>query len=119
VSVQLDTHPAYGRVVVVLNTPGVPAWTVTYSGKTGAGGSPVDIAGDAVLRVTLQTGNPPPGQGSQGSSSVSASGIVAGVRTLGLIDGSQQVLIGISGGRLPFRAVALTDPGRIVVDVRR
>lgn len=119
VSIQMDTHPGYGRVELVLNTPGVPAWTVAYSDKTGAGGAPVDIAGDAVLRVTLATGNPQPGQGSQGGSSVTTSGVIAGVRTLGIVDGSQQVLIGISGGRLPFRAVALTDPGRIVIDVRQ
>lgn len=119
VSIRMDTHPGYGRVELVLNTPGVPAWTVAYSDKTGPGGTPVDVAGDAVLRVTLATGNPAPGQGSQGSSSVTASGIVAGVRTLGVVDGAQQVLIGISGGRLPFRVTALTDPGRIVIDVRQ
>lgn len=119
VSIQMDTHPTYGRVVVALSTAGVPAWTVAYSDRSGPGGAPVDIAGDAFLRVTLQTGNPPPGSGSQGSSSVSASGLVAGIRTLGLVDGTQQVLIGVSGGKLPFRAVALTDPGRIVIDLHQ
>jgi hypothetical protein len=29
------------------------------------------------------------------------------------------VLVGVRGGELPFRAFALTDPGRIVIDVRR
>jgi hypothetical protein len=115
VSLRLDTHPGYGRVVVVLDTPGVPAWTVAYSDKTGPGGGPVTIAGDAFLRVVLKTGGQPSGQG---SSSVTASGIIAGVRTLGAFEGSQEVLIGVAGGQLPFRAVALTDPGRIVIDVR-
>lgn len=119
VSIQMDTHPGYGRVELVLNTPGVPAWTVAYSDTTGPGGAPVDIAGDAFLRVTLATGSPQPGQGSQGSSSVSASGVIAGVRTLGVVGDAQEVLIGVSGGRLPFRAVALTDPGRIVIDVHQ
>lgn len=116
VSLRMDTHATYGRVVVVLNTPGVPEWTVAYSDKTGSGGGPVDIAGDAFLRVALKTGGRPSGQG---SSSVTASGIIAGVRTLGFFEGSQEVLIGVSGGQLPFRAFALTDPGRIVIDVRR
>jgi hypothetical protein len=111
----MDTHPGYGRVIVALNTPDVPEWSVAYSDKTGAGGAPVPIAGDAVLRVVLHTGGQPSGQG---SSSVTSSGIVAGVRTLGVVDGTQQVLIGVSGGQLPFRAVAMTDPGRIVIDLR-
>jgi hypothetical protein len=115
VSLRMDTHPGYGRLVVALNTPGVPAWTVAYSDKTGAGGGPVDIAGDAFLRVVLKTGAE---AGNQGSSSVTASGVIAGVRTLGTFEGSQEVLIGVSGGQLPFRAFALTDPGRIVIDVR-
>jgi hypothetical protein len=79
----------------------------------------VDIAGDAFLRVVLKTGGQTdPQAGRQGSSSVTASGIIAGVRTLGEFEGSQEVLIGISGGQLPFRAFAMTDPGRIVIDVR-
>lgn len=115
-SLRMDTHQTYGRVVVVLDSPGVPTWTVAYSDKTGPGGGPVDIAGDAFLRVVLKSGVQP---GGQGSSSVTASGVIAGVRTLGVFEGYQEVLIGVSGGQQPFRAFALTDPGRIVIDVRQ
>jgi hypothetical protein len=40
------------------------------------------------------------------------------VVTTGYFEGSEEVLIGVRGGEAPFRAFALTDPGRIVVDVR-
>jgi hypothetical protein len=32
--------------------------------------------------------------------------------------GSEELPIGADGGQQPFRAFALTDPGRIVIDVR-
>ena len=32
-------------------------------------------------------------------------------------EGTEEVLIGVRGGERPFRAFALTDPGRIVIDV--
>jgi hypothetical protein len=39
-------------------------------------------------------------------------------RTTGSFEGYEEVLIGIDGGEQPFRAFPLTDPGRIVIDVR-
>jgi hypothetical protein len=40
------------------------------------------------------------------------------VLTTGYFEGSEEVLIGVTGGQMPFRAFALTDPCRIVIDVR-
>jgi hypothetical protein len=37
--------------------------------------------------------------------------------TTGFFEGSGAVLIGARGREVPFRAFALTDPGRIVIDV--
>ena len=45
-------HPGYVRVVIDLNSAGVPEWTARYTEKSGPGGGPVDIAGDAFLRIS-------------------------------------------------------------------
>jgi hypothetical protein len=113
---RLATHAGYDRLVIDLNTRGVPTWTVRYTEASGPGGGPVDIAGDVFLRVRLQTGSDP---GGRAQSRVEASpGPIAEARTTGFFEGSEEVLIGIPGKQAPFRAFALTDPGRIVVDVR-
>src|SRR4051812_3326564 len=46
-----ESDAASVRLVVNLSGSGVPEWTVGYSDATGPDGSPVDIAGDAYLRV--------------------------------------------------------------------
>lgn len=116
VSIRLATHEGYDRLVLDLNTAGVPAWTVGYGEASGPGGGPVEIEGDAFLRVALQTGSEPSGQGQ--SRVKTSPGPIAEVVTTGFFEGSEEVLIGVRGGEAPFRAFALTDPGRIVVDVR-
>lgn len=113
---RLSTHEGYDRLVIDLNTGGVPRWRVGYSAPTGPGGGPVDIDGDAFLRVSLDTGARPSGQG---NNDVRTSGLIAEVCTTGWFEGTSEVLIGVRGGRLPFRAFALTGPGRIVIDVRQ
>lgn len=113
---RLATHNGYDRLVIDVNSHGVPAWIVRYSEASGPGGGPVTIEGDVFLRVQLQTGSDP---GGQGQSQVTASpGPIAAAKTTGVFDGSEEVLIGIRGNQAPFRAFALTDPGRIVIDVR-
>jgi hypothetical protein len=113
---RLTGRDGYARLVVDLSSSGVPEWTVGYSERTGPGGGPVDIAGDAFLRLQLRTEAEP---GGQSTSDVSASpGPIVQARTTGFFEGYEEVLIGVRDGELPFRAFALTDPGRIVVDVR-
>jgi hypothetical protein len=113
---RLNGHEGYARLVVDLSGGGVPEWTVGYSQASRPGGGPVNISGDAFLRVRLRTQAEPRGQS---TSQVSASpGPIAGAKTTGFFEGYEEVLIGIRGGERPFRAFALTDPGRIVIDVR-
>ena len=114
--IRLASHQGYTRLVIDLSSTGVPAWTVRYTEASGPGGGPVDIEGDAFLRVSVQTGAEPTGQG-QSDSKISP-GPVAEAKTTGYFEGSEEVLIGTRGGQVPFRAFALTDPGRIVIDVR-
>lgn len=113
---RLSTHDGYTRLVIELRSNGVPEWNVGYSEASGPGGGPVEITGDAFLRVSLKTGIEPRGQGDQRLRT--SPGPIAEVLTTGYFEGSEEVLIGIAGGELPFRAFALTDPGRIVIDVR-
>jgi hypothetical protein len=113
--IRLTGQNGSSRLVVDLSGNGVPEWTVGYSEPTDPGGGPVDISGDAFLRVQLRTGTQPSGQS---SSRVSASpGPVVEARTTGYFEGTEEVLIGVRGGEVPFRAYAQTDPGRIVIDV--
>jgi hypothetical protein len=113
---RLATHEGYDRLVIDLNTDGVPVWTAGYTEASGPGGGPVQIDGDVFLRVRLKTDAQP---GGQGQSQVTASpGPIAAVKTTGFFEGYEEVLIGIRGNEAPFRAFALTDPGRIVIDVR-
>ena len=57
--------------------------------------------------------------GGQGSSRFSISpGPVAEARTTGAADGYEEVLIGVRGGEQPFSVEALSDPARLVVEVR-
>ena len=114
--IRIASKQGYTRVVIDLSSKGVPAWTARYTEASGPGGGPVDIEGDAFLRVTLQTGAAPSGQG-QSDSKVSP-GPIAEAKTTGYFEGSEEVLIGTRGGQVPFRAFALTDPGRIVIDAR-
>jgi hypothetical protein len=110
-----STQNGYVRLVVDLSGSGVPAWTLGYSEATGPGGGPVDIAGDVFLRLQLQTQAAP--EGSSTTTISTSPGPIAQVRTTGFFEGAEEVLIGIRGSELPFRAFALTDPGRIVIDV--
>jgi hypothetical protein len=115
--VNLTTQDGFQRLVITLSGDALPAWGVRYSEASGPGGGPVDIDGDAFLRVSLQTGGDPGGGTSRTSLRTSPGPIVA-VLTTGMFEGTEEVLVGVRGGEVPFRAFALTDPGRIVIDVR-
>jgi hypothetical protein len=113
--IRVTSRQGYTRLVVDLSSHGVPAWTARYTEASGPGGGPIQIEGDAFLRVAVQTGA---GPGNQGQSDTKLSpGPIAEAKTTGSFEGSEEVLIGTRGGEVPFRAFALTDPGRIVIDM--
>jgi hypothetical protein len=114
--IRISSKNGYTRLVIDLTSHGVPAWTARYTEASGPGGGPVDIEGDAFLRVAVQTGANSDGQG-QSDVKISP-GPVAEAKTTGSFEGSEEVLVGMRNGEAPFRAFALTDPGRIVIDVR-
>jgi len=101
------------ELVVDLRGAEVPEWTLAWSEATAPDGRPVDVAGDAVLRLRVRSADPDYGQGSSRASV--SQGPIAETLTVGGADGYEEVLIGVRGGEQPFSAEARTDPGRIVV----
>lgn len=113
---RIGEHEGYSRLVVDLSSAGVPPWEVRYSTASGPGGGPVSVEGDAYLRIVLHTLAQP---GVQTTSSATGSGLIVAAKTTGFFEGQEEALAGITTGPQPFRAFTLTDPGRIVIDVRR
>jgi hypothetical protein len=105
----------YDRLIVDLNTSGVPFWTARYTEASTPAGDPVEVAGDSFLRLGLFTEN---SSAEPVATVLGESGVVVEVRSTGSLAGYQEVLIGVRGAAAPFRTFGLTDPGRIVVDIR-
>ncbi|MGN8246062.1 AMIN-like domain-containing (lipo)protein [Cellulomonas soli] len=124
VDLRVGAHDGYDRVVLELDGPGTPGWTVRYVVQAVGDGSgePVEVAGDAVLEVTLMpVALPTEGTNPyDGPRTIRAAGTTAVTEVVwsSLFEGYLQVFIGVDGGQRPFRAYALDDPARIVVDVR-
>ena len=113
--VRLSPQNGYDRIIVDLSTNGVPPWTAAYTEASAPAGDPVPVAGDSFLRIGVFTQSsaqqvPPVVTGE--------TGVVAEARATRSLGGYQEVLIGVRGAPAPFRTFALTDPGRIVIDIR-
>lgn len=117
---RLGDHDGYDRVVFELDGDGSAGWHVRYVDEATAHGSGhrVDLAGGAVLEVTLDNTLSPADSGVEeydGPRELAGSGTVVEVELIGWYEGYTQAFIGVDAER-PFRAFALDD--RIVVDVR-
>ena len=111
---ELTAEDGFDRLVVQLDGAGVPEWHVAYGPPENDNGAPVTMAGDAFLHLTMYVGT----EAAPPVPSVSGSGLIAEAGDVGLFEGIEDVLIGVRGGPLPFRAFTMTQPGRIVIDVR-
>lgn len=124
--VRTARHPGYDRIVFDLDGTGTPGWYATYTDhpRQDGSGEPIRVAGTAFLQLTLHgvgmpfdTGVTPvgddstrvPGTGTQG---------VAEIAPGGVFEGDQLAVIGLTGAERPYRVFTLTDPVRVVVDVR-
>ena len=121
--IRTGRHEGFDRVVFEVGGTGTPGWDVRYVDQASSQGSgdPVDVAGEAVLQVTLtgagypyDTGveeyagpDPLPGQGTA---------TVTEVAFDATFEGTTVAFIGTSG-QAPFRVYLLEDPSRIVVEV--
>jgi hypothetical protein len=113
--IRLLPQNGYDRLIVDLNTNGISPWTARYSDASTPAGDPVAVAGDSFLRLGLFTNN---SSAEPVAAVLGESGVVAEVRSTGSLGGYQEVLIGVRGAPAPFRTFGLTDPGRIVIDIR-
>ena len=120
--IRTGEHEGYDRVVFEVDGEGTPGWDVRYvDAPTQQGsGNPVEVAGAAVLEVTV-TGVGYPFD--TGVDQFEPGGPVAGPGTgvtevvLGpTFEGTTQAFVGTTG-ESPFRVYLLEGPTRIVVEV--
>jgi hypothetical protein len=121
--IRTGRHDGFDRVVFEVGGTGTPGWDVRYVDAPSSQGSgdAVDVAGDAVLQVTITgagypyaTGveewsgpDPLPGQGTA---------TVTEVVFDATFEGTTVAFVG-TRTEAPFRVYALQDPARVVVEV--
>lgn len=122
--VRVGHHDGFDRVVLELGGTGTPGWRVEYVDAAVADPSDeqVDLAGDSVLRVTVEGTVLPYETGLAeapiGVPLTAAGGTaVAEAVYLGAFEAQSQALVGVTGDPRPFRVQLLADPVRVVVDV--
>lgn len=124
--VRVARQDGFDRVVFDLDGTGTPGWRVEYTAEPTSEGSgePVAIEGEVFLQVVLrgvgmpfETGIEPFGDADTRVPGTGTTG-VAEVAPGAVYEGEQQAFIGLTGTQRPFRVFALTDPVRVVVDVR-
>jgi hypothetical protein len=119
-------QPGYDRVVLELagKVPGQPGWRVEYVTQPTSDGSgnPVAVRGTAYLQVIVtgvgypaDTGVPEP---AIRRIRPAGTAVVREVVLDGVFEGQYTAFVGLTGKR-PFRVFRLSNPARVVIDVRR
>lgn len=124
--IRIGLHDGYDRVVFDLEGTGdgQPGWRVEYVDQAVDDGSghPVEVDGDAILRVSLSGTANPMDSGVEGYSrdrlDASVTEVVDEIVYRYWFEGYTTAFIGLDGGERPFRAFLLEDPTRVVVDVQ-
>ena len=123
--IRTAVHDGFDRVVFDLGGSGTPGWRVTYVdvATDDPADSALDIAGDGTLQVTI-VGTVMPGSSAvapwSGANPVLTPGdpVLREVNLRGWFEGQDLAFLGLDAPGHPFRAFVLTDPTRLVVDVR-
>lgn len=122
--VRVGSHEGYERVVFDFEGTGTPGWRVEYVDEAveDPKGDVVDVAGDYTLQVIATGVRYPEGEDetgriAQGTYDADDADLVEEVRVTGIFEGQNQAFIGLDE-KAPFRAFTLSDPARLVVDVR-
>jgi hypothetical protein len=118
--VRTASHDGYDRVVLDLAGAGTPGWRVGYvdvatddpSDRT------LDIAGDGTLQVTVIGTAMPTEANGIGSVLTPDYPVLREVNVRGWFEGQDLAFLGLDTPGHPFRVFALTDPTRLVIDVR-
>jgi hypothetical protein len=124
-SVRVARQDGFDRVVFELAGTGTPGWRFAYVDTPAQDGSgaPFEVPGDSFLQVSISGVGYPDDTGVPaysgpklvtGSGTSHVQGVAVGSVFEGIFDGA----IGLSGPPRPFRVFALTNPTRVVVDVR-
>jgi len=117
-------HNGFDRVVFEVGGAGTPGWDVRYVDQASSQGrgEPVDVAGQAVLQVTITGAQIPDTTGVaefDGPDPLPGSGTrtVTEVVYDHTFEGTSVAFVGTTA-RAPFRVYALSDPARVVLEVR-
>lgn len=121
--IRVGRHDGFDRVVFEVGGTGTPGWDVQYvdAASSQGSGDPVDVAGDAVLQVTLTGAGYPY---STGVEEYSASAPLTGAGTQvvtevvfdATFEGTTVAFVGTTG-QSPFRVYLLENPTRVVLEV--
>ena len=124
VAVRVARQDGYDRVVFELDgrDPGVPGWQVEYvdDPRRDGSGEPVEVKGDKTLVVLIRGAGYPFDTGVEEAEEARVPGdveVVADVVLGSVFEGVYEAFIGTSA-EAPFRVFRLTDPTRVVVDIR-
>lgn len=121
-TVRVGHHGTFDRVTFELGGGGTPGWLIEYEDdpRSQGRGDPVDIAGDAVMRVSLR-GIPypsvpgvPPYEGPEQLQPERTEAIVEVIEDV-LYEGYYDFFVGLDAER-PYRLELLEDPTRVVID---
>lgn len=121
--IRIGRHDGFDRVVFEVGGEGTPGWDVRYVDEASSQGSgePIEVAGDAILQVTLTGVGYPYDTGvEEWASDGPVTG--AGTQTVtelvwdATFEGTSVTFVGTSA-EVPFRVYLLEGPTRVVVEV--
>lgn len=121
--IRFGVHDGFDRVVLEVGGEGTPGWDVRYVEQAGSQGSgeAVDVAGNAVLQVSLTGAGYPYDTGVQEvprgkAVSTTGAGTVTDVVFDATYEGTTVTFIGTTE-QAPFRVYLLDAPTRVVLEV--
>ncbi|ACZ21317.1 hypothetical protein Sked_13770 [Sanguibacter keddieii DSM 10542] len=118
-------HDGFDRVVIDFEGTGTPGWRAEYVEEVVSDEvvGEVDLAGDAIVRVSVSGVSLPLTEGeldlsqmAEGHYDASQAEVVQDVFATGIFEGWSSTFVGLDA-QAPFRVFTLTEPTRLVVDV--
>jgi hypothetical protein len=121
--IRIGRHDGFDRVVLEVGGEGLPGWDVRYVDQASSQGKgdPVEVAGSAVLQVTLTGAGYPYDTGVEehpGRTPLSAESteVVTEVVFDSTYEGTSVAFVGTTE-QVPFRVYLLEDPTRVVIEI--
>jgi hypothetical protein len=122
--IRAGRHEGFDRVVFEVGGTGTPGWDVRYVDQASSQGSgdPIEVAGGAILQVTVTGAQIPDETGVpefDGPSPLPGSGTQAVTEVVydHTFEGTAVAFVGTTE-QAPFRVYALSNPTRVVLEVR-